>query len=96
MAFVGLVGLYACNVRRLRTEKRIAAIFVGFAPAMFVDCFALAVAYCVLSCCCFVPVVCGFLLGCGLWLSFPLVGMTKRKGAPCWCSLSCPVVGLFG
>ena len=34
MAFVGLVGLYACNVRRLRTEKRNAANFL--------DCFALA------------------------------------------------------
>ena len=41
---------------------------------------ALAVAYCVLSCgYCFAPVVCGFLLGCGLWLSFPSVGMTKER-----------------
>ena len=30
MAFVGLVGLYACIVRRLRTEKRNPAHFIGF------------------------------------------------------------------
>ena len=29
MAFVALVGLYACGVRRLRTEKRNAAYFLG-------------------------------------------------------------------
>ena len=52
-------------------------------PPILLDCFALAVAFRGLSCLyCFAPVVCGFLLGCGLWLSFPLVGMTKRKGAP--------------
>ena len=63
VAFVGLVGLYACSVRRLRSEKR--------KPANFLDCFALAVACCGLSCVCrlgccgcFAPVVCGFLLGC--------------------------------
>ena len=44
MAFVGLVGLYACSVRRLRTEKR--------KPANLLNCFApmfsaLAVASCV-------------------------------------------------
>ena len=84
MAFVGLVGLYACNVRRLRSEKRNAANFVGFAP-IFVDCFALAVAFrglscvCRLGCClgCFAPVVCGFLLGC--WLFFPSDDITKER-----------------
>ena len=78
---MGLVGLYACNVRRLKVGKRNAAIFVGFAP-MF---SALAFAYCGLSCCCFAPVVCWFRLGCGLcwwWLSFPSDDMTKRRGAP--------------
>ena len=85
---MGFVGLYACRVKRLRTEKRNAAIFVGFAP-MF---SALAFAYCGLSCCCFAPVVCWFRLGCGLccwWFFFPSDDMTKRKGA-----ISC-VLSLF-
>ena len=59
-----------------------ASIFVGFAP-IFLDCFALVVALCGLSCCGFAPVVCGFLLGCGLccwWFFFPSDGMIKRKG----------------
>ena len=30
MAFVGLVGLYACSVRRLEVRKRNAAYFLGF------------------------------------------------------------------
>ena len=85
MAFVGLVGLYACSVRRLRTEKRIAAIFVGFAPAMFVGCFALAVAFRGLSCCCFAPVVCAdcvFFVGlCCWWFFFPSDGFRYEKGA---------------
>ena len=64
------MGLYACNVRRLRSEKR--------KPANFL---ALAVAYWGLSCCCclvcFAPVVCGFLLGC--WFFFPLDACDKKK-----------------
>ena len=32
---------------------------------------------------------------CGLWFSFPSDGMTKRKGAPCWCVLASWVVGLW-
>ena len=92
VAFVGLVGLYACNVRRLEIEKRNAAIFVGFAPAMFVDCFALAVA-----CVVFVAslaLIALFLVfvgcvGCVVGGSFSLrMIATKRKGAPRWRSLS--------
>lgn len=94
VAFVGLVGLYACNVRRLKVRKRNAANFVGFAP-IFLGCFAPAVALCGLSCgCClycFALVVCGFLLGCG-WFSFPSDDVTKGKGAPCWRVLSSCVV----
>ena len=59
MAFVGFVGLYACNVRRIESEKR--------KPANFL---ALAVAFCVcrLGCCgCFAPVVCVLRL---CWLCF--------------------------
>ena len=36
VAFVGLVGLYACNVRRIRIEKRNAAHFIGlFRPVFY-------------------------------------------------------------
>ena len=73
---MGLVRLYACSVRRLKSEKR--------KPANFL---ALAVAYCGLPCVCrlgcFAPVVCA---GCGLWwlccwwFFFPLDDMTKKKG----------------
>ena len=59
-AFVGLVGLYACNVRRLRTEKRNAAYFLGLLR----------------SCCCLLWfVLCllpGLLCSCCLWVSLGL------------------------
>ena len=44
VAFVGLVGLYACSVRRLRTEKRKAAHFLGFICSLrlFCSCSLLA------------------------------------------------------
>lgn len=88
MAFVGLVGLYACSVRRLRTEKRKAANFWG--------CFALAVA-CITLLLCFRGLSCvvawfvevallllfvGFywVVGCG-FLSLRMIA-TKRKGKP--------------
>ena len=37
----------------------------------------------------------GWVVGCGLWFSFPSDGMTKRKGAPCWRVLASWVVGLW-
>ena len=88
MAFVGLVGLYACNVRRLGSEKRNAANFLG-CFALAVACITLLLCFRGLSCCCFAPVLCLLLWGCGLccWLSFPLVGMTKRKGKRFACPL---------
>ena len=90
MAFVGLVGLYACRVKRLEVRKR--------NPANFL---ALAVAYCVLPCvcrvgCCFGCFAC---VGCGLWwlccwcwLFFPSDDCDKKKGSavigvPSLCSL---------
>ena len=76
MAFVGLVGLYACNVRRLRTEKRNAAHFLGLLRSIGLIGFCSC-----LYCCCFAPVLCLLWLCCW-WLSFPSDGMTKRKGAP--------------
>ena len=35
------------------------------------------------------------LFGCGCCFFFPFGIYAKRKGAPCWCVLSCPVVGCF-
>ena len=72
MAFVGLVGLYACIVRRLRNEKR--------KPA---NSLALAVALRGLSCYCFAPFLCVLRLCwlcCWWWFFFPLDDMTKKKG----------------
>ena len=72
MAFVGLVGLYACRVKRLRTEKRNAAYFLGFLGfigllrycccfSWFVLCFVLCLLLGLLcSCCLFVSL--------GLWV----------------------------
>ena len=77
VAFVGLVGLYACSVRRLRTEKRKPANLLNrFAP-MF---SALAVASCVVVALLLFFVCFDWVVGCG---SFSLrMIATKRKGAP--------------
>ena len=40
MAFVGLVGLYACNVRRLKSEKRKTRKFIGLLRSC--SCFVVA------------------------------------------------------
>ena len=62
-AFVGLVGLYACKVKRLRTEKRKAAYFLGFLGLLR-------------SCSCLLWFVLWLLLGllrsCCLWVSLGL------------------------
>ena len=67
--------------------------FLSFASVFFF--FDLLLSFC-LSFSLFAPVV--------LWLSsffvgrcffFPFGLYAKRKGAPCWCVLSRPVVGLF-
>ena len=77
MAFVGLVGLYACSVRRLRSGKR--------KPANLLNCFApmfsaLAVASCVVVALLLFFVCFDWVVGCG---SFSLrTDATKRKGAP--------------
>ena len=89
---MGLVGLYACIVRRLRTEERNAPIFLALlARLAFLGCFALAVAFRGLSC--VVAWVASLLLFVGFsWVvgvSFSLrMIATKRKGAPCWRVLS--------
>ena len=85
VAFVALVRLYACNVRRLRTEKRKRPYFCGLLRScIFVGCSSCICLYCV---CCFDPALCVLCLCwlCGLccwWFFFPLDDMTKRKGAP--------------
>ena len=81
VAFAWLVGLYACKVKRLRTEKRKRPYFCGLRSYVFISCGCFG---CCLSCgYCFAPVVCGFLLGCGLccWcFFFPLDDCDKKKG----------------
>ena len=91
------MGLYACIVRRLRTEKRKCRKFIVLLRSYafsFCSCFR------GLSCCCFAPVLCLLLWGCGLcccwWLSFPSDGMTKRKGGLFGSSSLCSwVMGLL-
>ena len=86
MAFVGLVGLYACGVRRLENEKRNAAYFLGF--IVFLGFIGL-----LRSCCCFARFLCVLRLCwlCGLccwWFSFPSDDCDKKKGqAVCLSSL---------
>ena len=89
VAFVGFVGLYACSVRRLRTEKRIAAHFLGLLRSF-------SFLYCCCFACldCFAPVLCLLWLGCWCFF-FPSDGMTKRNGAQCWCVLSSWVIRLL-
>ena len=87
VAFVGLVGLYACNVRRLRSEKRNRRYFCGL-RSYFLGLLR--------SCCCFSWFVLWLLCSCSLcwlcglccwWFFFPLDDMTKRKGK----LLACPI-----
>ena len=67
VGFVGLVGLYACRVKRLRSEKRNAANFLG--------CFALAVALLWLVLCLSLGLLLGLLCSCCLWVSFGLLAL---------------------
>ena len=88
MAFVGLVGLYACIVRRLEVRKRKPANFL----ALVFACCGLS-CVCRLGCCgCCAPVLC---LGCGLccWLSFP-IGQNEKR-AHLFCALSLLGIGVF-
>ena len=90
---MGLVGLYACNVRRLRTEKRKTIYFSALAVAciaLVVVCLVIASLVLFALLLCFVWFAC---LGCvvGGFLSLRMLA-TKRKGALCWCVLSSWVV----
>ena len=77
MAFVGLVGLYACSVRRLRSEKRNAAHFLGLLRFGSCVCFMwfalLLLRSCSLCWLCFVVVVL-------LVVLFPFGRYDKKKG----------------
>ena len=81
VAFVGLVGLYACSVRRLRTWKRKRPYFCGLLRPLFL--WASALCICLSCVCCFAclvyfaPVVCGL---CCWWFFFPLDDRDKKKG----------------
>ena len=84
----GLWGFMRVELSGYGVKSEMPPIFLAFLACFALS--ALAVASIVIACLvvldCFVPVLCGFLLGC--WLSFPLDGMTKRKGKPCWLVLS--------
>ena len=78
---MGLVGLYACNVRRLEVRKRKPANFLGFAPVFLWDAaLAFACIVFVASLLLFVCFACVACVGCG-FLSLRMIA-TKRKGAP--------------
>ena len=81
VAFVGLVGLYACNVRRLRTEKRKPRKFIGLLRSYV---FSSCVCCCFACLDCFAPGLCAgcvFFVGLCCWcLSFPSDDCDKKKG----------------
>ena len=64
VAFVGLVGLYACNVRRLGSEKRKTCKFIELLRS-----------YVFSSCCCFSWFVLLLLFSCCLWVSLGLLAL---------------------
>ena len=77
--FARLVGLYACNVRRLRTEKRNAAHFLGLLRSCY--CFSWFVLWLLLCSCC----LCWLCALLGLWVVlvavlFPFGRYDKKKG----------------
>ena len=83
MAFVALVGLYACNVRRLEARKRNAAYFCGLRSYIFSSCICLLwFALCLslgllwLLCSCCLWWLCGLLLV----AFFPFGRYDKKKG----------------
>ena len=92
---MGLVGLYACSVRRLEVRKRKTCKFIGFIGFLgFIGLLR--------SCGCFAWFVLLLLRSCSLLgvvvllvALFPFGRYGKRKGAPCWRVLSLWVVGLL-
>ena len=87
--------LCACGVRRIRGLWRVCLCFSSSLPLFYP--FFIFFAYLLRLCLCcpllvfFACLVC-FCVLVGV-VSFSLTDYTqKRKGAPCWCVLSCPVV----
>ena len=97
--FALIVGfLCACGVRRLYDLWRVCLYFVLFCPLSCpLSCpFASAFIACPIVLCLSSCLPCLFLCHCGVCVFFFPFGLcAKRKGAPCWCVLSCPVVGLL-
>lgn len=90
VAFVGLVGLYACSVRRLKVRKRKPANFLALAFSLVASLLLLLIVVCLVVIAWVASLllfVCfGWVVGRG---SFSLrMIATKRKGAPCWRVLS--------
>ena len=87
--FAWLVGLLcACGVRRIKGLRRICLSFYPF-RSCFSSSLPIFLALSLLLSAC--PLVLSFMF----WLCvffFPFGIYAKRKGAPCWCVLSCPVV----
>ena len=86
--------LCACGVRRIKDLLRVClrfSLFLCVCPAFVLLSFVGLVAFrCPLSCFVCSCVLVGFCV-----FFFPYGLYAKRKGAPCWCVLSCPVVGCF-
>ena len=83
-AFVGLVGLYACSVRRLEVRKRNAAHFLGLFQLLQL---LIVVCLVVVAWVALLLLFVGFSWVVGCSFSLRMVA-TKRKGAPCWRVLS--------
>ena len=98
--FAWLVWLLcACGVRRLYDLRRVCLPFVRF--SFFCPCVCspfMLFAYLLGLCLCYSLLVlfacfvcpCGLVCLCCFFFPF---GLYAKKGAPCWCVLSCPVVG---
>ena len=87
------MGLYACIVRRLGSEKRIAANFSALAFSWIASLLLLLFVLClvVIAWVASLLLFVGFAWVVGVSFSLRMIA-TKRKGAPCWCVLSSWVV----
>ena len=80
-------------MRRICLRFSCFVLFFAYVHSLFVLCallsfFALVVFLCPLA-------LSLWLFGCGCCFLFPFGLYAKRKGAPCWCVLSCPAVCLL-
>ena len=90
--------LCACGVRRFRGLKRVSPLFYLFCLSfvLFLVLLLLCLPFFLPLCSCFLCLSSCPLLVLSLFVGrcflFPFGIYAKRKGAPCWCVLSCPVV----